>query len=63
MAGLAEFEELDGGTPEQRASEVAEADRWRVGHGWPPLREWWEEKTEHLLHERASALGLLRRLR
>lgn len=63
MARLAEFEELGQATPAHRASVIAEADRWRAEHGRPPLVEWWEEKTEHLLHERARALGLLRRLR
>lgn len=63
MARLDEFEELDEGTPEHRAWVVADADSWRVDHNRPPLGPWWSEKTEHLLHERARALGLLRPLR
>jgi hypothetical protein len=63
MAALADFEELDEGAEDERRRALTEAERWRAEHGVAPLAEWWEEKTEHLLHERARSLGLLRPVR
>jgi hypothetical protein len=63
MAALAEFEVLDRGTEDERRRALTEAGRWRAAQGLAPLGEWWQEKTEHVLHERARALGLLRPVR
>lgn len=59
VEALKEEESFDEGTPEWRTAVEASADRWRAAHGIPPLKPWWADKTEHLLHERARALGLL----
>lgn len=60
---LADAENNDEGTPEWReAMRRAENER-RATQGLPPLREWWEEKTEMELYRRARALGILGRRR
>lgn len=63
VLGLREAENDDEGTPEWRRSVEEAADRWRVDHGIPRLREWWEDHTESEFYERARALGLLGRVR
>jgi uncharacterized protein YkwD len=63
VAALKEAETDDEGTPEWQAAMIAQANKWRAEHGIPPLKEWWETKTEQKLHERARALGLLGRVR
>ncbi len=60
VAALREAESGDEGTPEWRTMMVDRANRRRAARGIPPLREWWETKTEPELHHRARALGLLR---
>lgn len=62
-AALREEESDDEGSPEfQRAMIEAENQR-RAEVGQARLLEWWEDKTEGELHERARALGLLERVR
>ena len=63
VSGLREEENDDEGTPEWRESVEEAANRWRVEHGIPCLKEWWEDRTESEFYERARALGLLDRVR
>jgi hypothetical protein len=49
----------DKGGIDREATVADWANRRRVADGTPPLREWWESKTEPELHRRARALGLL----
>lgn len=63
VAGLRRMENYDEGTPEWREAVEGAANQWRVDHGIPPLKEWWEDETEPEFYERARALGLLRRVR
>ncbi len=53
----------DEGSPAWRAEVIAAIDRRRAAHGNAPLAPWWATKGEPELHERARALGLLRRVR
>jgi hypothetical protein len=63
VAGLREMENDDEGTPEWRKAVEEASNGWRAEHGIPPLKEWWEDKTEPDFYERARTLGLLRRVR
>lgn len=63
VEGLKSEENDDEGTPEWRAMMVEQANRHRAARGIPPLKEWWEDKGELQIHERARALGLLRPVR
>lgn len=60
---LPQIESFDNGTPEWRNDMTAWINSLRAASGIPPLKEWWENKTEPELHERAKSLGLLRRVR
>ena len=63
VAGLREMENDDEGTPEWRRSVEEAANRRRAARGIPPLKEWWEEKTEPEFYKLARARGLLRSVR